>query len=67
MQKALDRIDNESPYEEFGGVHVIDTDYDNFMMLYSCHQFEAGMDDDDWSHVTQVTLYTRKADIPESE
>lgn len=36
-QRAIERMDTGSPYDDMGGVNVIDTDYDNFLILYSCH------------------------------
>ena len=67
-QRAIERMDTGSPYDDMGGVNVIDTDYDNFLILYSCHQFEDEEGQEDgWQHVEQVTLYARTADIPASQ
>ena len=40
------QIDSSDPYENFNGVNVIDTDYENYLIMYSCFQF----DDDESGH-----------------
>lgn len=54
-QKIIDLIDSFDPYENFNGVNVIDTDYENYLIMYSCFQF----DDEESGFKTPESSQTR--------
>ena len=40
IQTVLAEIDALDIYANFNGVNVIETDYDNFMIVYNCFEFK---------------------------
>lgn len=50
IQRVLKEIDEYDVYENFNGVNVVDTDYDNFMITYSCFEFK---DEDDYLPINE--------------